>query len=117
MRGHFVRLVIGRVAPAPDNGVTTIVASPPDGAAVPAAMCVARDETVAAAYAVVTGLAPAAMPGMQFLIDDQGRLRAMQAGCVWDDPARLAAEVAMLRAAKVAPGAEVGGTMPTNMKM
>jgi putative copper export protein/mono/diheme cytochrome c family protein len=115
--GRFVRLVIGAVPPTPaDHGVVTVVA----GAVgpVPAGMCVARDETVPAGYAVVTGMAPAALKGAQFLIDGDGWLRAVQmpnAAMGWNDATMLRAEIAALRSQPV--GAVASAAMPMNMKM
>jgi putative copper export protein/mono/diheme cytochrome c family protein len=116
-QGRFVRLVIGAVPPGPaDDGVVTVVA----GAAgpVPEGVCVARDETVPAAYAVVTGMAPAALKGAQFLIDGDGWLRAVQmpdAAMGWDDAGMLKAEITALRRQPV--GAVASAAMPMNMKM
>jgi putative copper export protein/mono/diheme cytochrome c family protein len=116
-QGRFVRLVIGAVPPAPaDDGVVTVVAGMTGR--VPAGMCVARDETVPAAYAVVTGMAPAALTGAQFLIDGDGWLRAVQmpdAAMGWNDAAMLKAEIATLRSQPV--GAVADAAMPMNMKM
>jgi putative copper export protein len=109
-RGRFVRLVIGRVPPAASGDVVTVVAE----AAAAAGVCVASDETVAAAYAVVAGLAPEAGVGAEFLIDGDGWLRDMRAAG-WDDPAALSAEIGRLRAQRVAPAA--GGHHPMHMNM
>jgi hypothetical protein len=68
---------------------------------------VARDPAVARAYAIVAGVAPAQLGGMQFLIDGDGWLRAAQArdgAAAWNDPATLQATVARLRAHPIAPG-------------
>jgi hypothetical protein len=119
MRGRFVRLVIGPLAVGPVAAdVVTVAAG--EGAE-PAGVCVAHDEKVVAAYGIVTGRAVAA--GSQFLIDGDGVLRAMQMPGVamgWDDPKRLAQEIADLRAHKVAPPADadpMGGMDMKNMKM
>jgi len=105
LRGRFVRLVIGGVPPAtaPDNDVMTVVAGLPSGAS-PGRACVARDETVSRAYAIISGVAPEAMTGIQFLIDGSAWLRAVQKGpASWDDPKALRAEIMMLRAQKLMP--------------
>jgi putative copper export protein/mono/diheme cytochrome c family protein len=115
--GRFVRLVIGAVPPAPaDDGVVTVVAG--GLGPVPAGVCVARDETVPAAYAVVTGMKAAALMGAQFLIDGDGWLRAVQmpdAAMGWNDEGMLRAEIATLRTRPV--GAVADAAMPMNMKM
>ena len=102
LRGRFVRLVIGAVPPAPapatQDETVTILAGMPDSFS-PGHTCLTRDETVPPAYAIISGLAPEAMTGVQFLIDGDGRVRAMQTGPGgWDDPKRLDAEVTALRA-------------------
>jgi mono/diheme cytochrome c family protein len=102
LRGKFVRLVIGVVPPHAEGDVVTIVAAPPAGGH--AADCLAGDETVAQAYAVVCGLPVDKLSGTQFLIDEDGWLRAVQApGATpgWDDPKTLADTVRALRAQKV----------------
>jgi putative copper export protein/mono/diheme cytochrome c family protein len=105
VRGKFVRLVFAAVPPPPVAGVTTILAGagpPPSGS-----VCVARDPAVARANAIVAGVAPAQLGGMQFLIDGDGWLRAAQArdgAAAWNDPTTLQATVARLRAHPIAPG-------------
>ena len=113
LRGHIVRLIIGPVHPmAPNPDVTTIFATPsPDAAA-----CVANDEMVPLAYAVVSGVAAHDLAGTTFLIDADGWLRAMQrpgAPAAWNDPKALAAEIGVIRAHPLAAPAP----MPMDMKM
>jgi putative copper export protein/mono/diheme cytochrome c family protein len=119
MRGRFVRLVIGRVA-AGQAAADVVTVAAGEGTE-PAGVCVAQDEKVVAAYGIVTG---GAVPsGSQFLIDADGVLRAMQMPGVamgWDDPKRLAQEIADLRAHKIAPPQDadpMGGMDMKNMKM
>jgi putative copper export protein/mono/diheme cytochrome c family protein len=117
-RGHYVRLVIGDAPaePADAGDVITIVTS---GAAAPG-KCVAADEGVALAYGIVGGLGGADLPGTQFLIDDNGWLRAVRrpmGGSGWDDARSLAAEIANLRAHKVTVSAGEGGPMKMDMNM
>ncbi len=117
LHGRFVRLVFGTPPDthATATGALTVVAS---GAA-PPGLCAVRDESVAAAYAVVTGAAPGALDGTQFIIDDQGWLRAAQRpGAMpgWDDPASLRAEIDGLRTHPVGSAAQADH-MDMNMKM
>jgi putative copper export protein/mono/diheme cytochrome c family protein len=118
LRGKFVRLVIGQVpADADAPGVTTIVANFGDAAA-PPNVCISRDETVAAAYAIVAGLDPHAMTGTQFLIDDQGWLRAVQTPQTspgWNDAKMLQAEITTLHSQKRQSAAPA--PMSMDMKM
>jgi putative copper export protein/mono/diheme cytochrome c family protein len=122
LRGHFVRLSFGVTPPAAAsvNGLKTIVAQPPAGA-LPAGVCTARDETVPMAYAILSGAAPGAITGTQFLIDPNGWLRAMQAGNsppTWNNPMILAAEIKTLEAHKVTASAPAEPMkMPMNMPM
>jgi hypothetical protein len=124
LRGRFVRVVFGATPPDASAvaGVTTIVAAPPGGAPSPGG-CVTGDETVRRAYAIVSGMAASSMTGMAFIVDPDGWLRAMQPAQGpgnWNDPAALAAEIAMLRghkiAADVAPDA-MPMAMPMKMPM
>ena len=108
-RGRFVRLIIGGSPAAttiPD--VVTILAAP--GAPPPASGdCVAEDELVARAYAIVSGFPAAELPGTQFLIDGQGWLRALQRPGQpggWNDPRTLAAEIRELDAHPIAATAD-----------
>jgi hypothetical protein len=119
LHDRFVRLVIGAVPPAPGpaDDVVTVAAGPPGGEA-PAPACVARDETVPPAYAVISGLAPEAMTGVQFLIDGSGWLRAMQRpgrSGGWDDPNALRAEITSLREHRITDS--VTATEPMKMPM
>jgi putative copper export protein/mono/diheme cytochrome c family protein len=106
LRGHFVRLSFGVVPPQADtaDGLTTIVAGPAAGA-LPPGKCVASDETVPAAYAILSGMPPDKMTGTQFLIDEHGWLRAMAPAtgpAAWNDPRMLRAEINTLRQKKIA---------------
>jgi putative copper export protein/mono/diheme cytochrome c family protein len=119
LRGRFVRLVFGTEPPAADiaSDAATIMAAPAGGS-VPAGACVTSDETVPGAYAIVSGLAPAALAGTQILIDDNGWLRAMhepKAPAGWDDPKALRAEIANLRAHKVTGSAAASEPMKMPM--
>ncbi len=122
LRGGIVRLILGAPvaadAAAHGLGITTIVASA-DPAPHPApAFCVARDESVARAYAIVAGLAPGEVAGAQFLIDADGWLRAEQrpeAASGWNDPQALARQVADIRAHPISGTG--GDDQPMHMPM
>jgi putative copper export protein/mono/diheme cytochrome c family protein len=114
MRGKFVRLVIGALpaGPAPGGDLVTIVTQAGAGGGV----CVAQDESVPAAYSIVSGIAPASLQGTQFLIDAEGWLRAVQrpgGGAGWDEPTLLSAEIMSL---KMHPVSQQTG-MSDQMKM
>jgi mono/diheme cytochrome c family protein len=124
LRGRIVRLIVGGSAAAlarPDNAaspVTIIAASGPRAAG---DVCVAHDESVPSAYAIVAGLPPDGITGAEFLIDDHGWLRAVQTPGTrpgWDDAGVLARDVANIRAHPITAG---GGSTPmpmnTQMKM
>lgn len=96
LRGGFVRVVAGVAPPAP--GITTILATDDPAAQPGPGVCIARDQDVRLAYAILTGLAPG-MPA-QVLIDGGGWLRAVQPGG-WDAQ-RLAAAVREFAAQPVA---------------
>ena len=116
--GRFVRLVFGGpVTDATRPDLVTIVAGA-NGSAVPASACTANDETVARAYAVITGIDRSALPGTQILIDGAGWLRAVNRPddpANWNDPRALAAAIGDLRAHPISAG--TGMSMPMNMKM
>lgn len=120
LRGQIVRLAFGPVAfgPAPPvPGVLTILATP-DPALPPApGLCIAGDETVPRAYAIVTGIAPGDLPGTQILVDGQGWLRAVQrpgTAPSWNDRDTLAAEVDSI---KRRPFGASAGLMHQRMRM
>ena len=99
LHGGFVRLVIGSAHPVAVAGITAVLATS-DPAATPApGLCIASDETIPAAYAVVSGVAREALAGTQYLIDGDGWLRAVQrpGAAGWDDPRVLQADVRQFR--------------------
>jgi putative copper export protein/mono/diheme cytochrome c family protein len=113
LRGKFVRLVIGGLADAAGPGTGAVTISTQEGAA--KNMCVTRDETVAAAYGIVSGIAPEALAGTQFLVDPDGFLRAVQrpgGGAGWDEPKALAAEIMRLKMQPEAAAAAEKMKMP-----
>ncbi len=115
LRGRFVRLVIGAVSPTTGSQTRLVIAAGTGGE--PAETCLVRDESVPAAYAIVAGSTAEALAGTQFLIDDQGWLRAMQrpgSPGGWDNPASLQAEIQTLRNH---PLALSNAPMPMNMPM
>ncbi len=115
LRGQVVRLIFGTAPPVP--GVLTILATSAPRARSGAGVCVADDETVPRAYAIVTGIARGELPGTQVLVDGQGWLRAVQrpgASPGWDDRQVLAGAVRDIEAHPLAAGAE---HMPMNMRM
>jgi putative copper export protein/mono/diheme cytochrome c family protein len=116
LHGRFVRLIFGALPPASPtvDDVVTIAAAVPGNP--PTDACVAIDETVPSAYAILSGSAAEAITGTQFLIDDNGWLRAMQKSkgrADWDNPTALRAEITTLRAHKVTAAV----TAPMNMPM
>ena len=103
LRGQILRLVIGLPPhpPAVQEGITTIIASPDPATPPSASVCVARDEDVPRAYAIISGVLPGEIGGAQFLIDGDGWLRLLQrpdAAPGWDDPGTLAQAIAAIRA-------------------
>ena len=117
LRGTFVLLRFGAsAAPAPGNLMTVLAdpGPPPAGGKV----CVDRDEAVKLAYALVAGLDASDLPGTDFLIDEQGWLRAMRrSAAAWSDAASLEAELRFLRSHPVAEGAKARMTIPMDMLM
>jgi mono/diheme cytochrome c family protein len=106
LRGHFVRLVLADAgatpqAPASRADVVTVVV-PAEGHEEAASACTVPDPDAAKALAVYRGVDMAAAAGTEFLIDPQGRLRAMWVPGRkpdWNDPGVLDREIAALRAA------------------
>ena len=100
-RGRFVRLrIAGDPAPPPGTLAQDCTTAAPDAIA---------------AYATVSGIAAAALPGAEFLIDELGWLRAVQRPDdphSWHDPQNLDAAMRALRAHPVSQG---GG--PSDMLM
>jgi putative copper export protein/mono/diheme cytochrome c family protein len=104
LRGKVVRIVFADQAPPPtmsaQTGIDVVTIAIPSELArlTPAAgLCTASDPSIRIAYSVVSGLAPADLPGMQFLVDTNGWLRAMRplagAGQSAADPEALLAEI------------------------
>ena len=100
LRGGFVRVVIGAADAV--QGVTSILATSDETARPAPGVCIANDEDVPRAYAIVSGLPPAAMPGMEILIDGDGWLRAVRRPAGSDDPKQLTAEIQQLAAHPIA---------------
>jgi putative copper export protein/mono/diheme cytochrome c family protein len=118
LRGRFVRLIIGAPSgpPARLPGLVTIATQA--GKTPPAGLCLADDESIVPAYAVIAGLGAQDLAGWQFLIDPDGWLRAAQrAGgkTGWDDGDTLQAELGALRTHKVDTKSAAGEKM--NMPM
>ena len=117
LRGGFVRLVIGAAPPATAPGITTILVTTDPAAHAAAGICIASDEGLPNAYAIVSGLTPAELPGTEFLIDGDGWLRAVQrptAAPGWNDPKTLAADVQQFAAHPIAASA---GASHAHMQM
>ncbi len=116
LRGGFVRLVIGPAHPSAVPGITTVLATSDPAATASPGLCIASDETIPQAYAIVAGVAREALAGTQFLIDGDGWLRAMQrpGSTQWDDPRALLADVRGFRAHPVGSG---GPAMDPHMQM
>lgn len=77
LEGRRVRIVFANASstrPLPDPRVTTIVVTSADTTS--SEHCVATDPHAWTAYALVAGVAPSALPGVQFLVDRDGWLRA-----------------------------------------
>ena len=109
LRGRFVRLIIDEAS------ATATLADV--GTKIPMS-CVIADSSVPSAYAIVSGVSLAELPGTQFLIDRQGWLRAVQppgAPLSWSDPQALAAEIRALAAHPV--DAASGSSDHMNMPM
>ncbi len=97
LHGQAVRLVFGADHTPPeklDGQLVTVLADPH---AVPdSAHCAARDISLAAAYANVSGVDAGDMDGRQFLIDPNGWLRSWQRpeeNRDWNDPDKLLVSV------------------------
>ena len=126
LRGQFVRLVFGGASATPSSantmngdGVTLVLVAPHAGTNGLDA-CIARDETIPLATAILSGVKPDQMAGMQVLVDPDGWLRAVQptgAAASWNDPDKLAAEIMMLRKHKIADVDGAGETMKMPMDM
>ncbi len=119
LHGRYVLLRFGGSARPAPRPVTTVLAGA-DRQPASGHLCVSRDETVGLAYAIVSGLDVSALPGTEFLIDDQGWLRAMQrpnTASAWDDASSLDAELRSLRAHPAAEAAKAAMSMKMDMPM
>ncbi len=114
LRGRFLRLAINE--PPAAATLESVGSMHPMG-------CTIDDRAVPAAYAIVSGIPVADLPGTQFLIDGQGWLRAVQrpgASPSWSDPNALAAEIRelVMHPIPAAPGSGDHMNMAhTNMAM
>jgi len=99
LRGRVVRLVFG---------ATSVAVEPVPPAAV---RCTTHDPAARAAYAIVTGLDPAALRGTQMLVDANGWLREVLPP---GDAGKLDAEIGEVAAQPLAAGA---GAMHHHMPM
>jgi putative copper export protein/mono/diheme cytochrome c family protein len=104
-RGSFVRLVFGRQVSGEALSVSP---------GIPAKGCAVVDDAAPAAFALVLGIPPGRLAGVQVLIGPEGFLRDVDTTGAWNDPAALAAVIAGLRAHPL----QGAGAMPMmNMKM
>jgi putative copper export protein/mono/diheme cytochrome c family protein len=100
LHGRFVRLVVGDGTPSSNGEDAVTIVMPLDSAHAPARDVCTLDEPEAdAALAIYRGDANA-LAGSEFLIDPDGRLRALWypgRKPDWNDPAALGREIATLR--------------------
>ncbi len=108
LRGGFIRLVVGNTPPAVDPAVTTILATAAAVAKPRPGLCIADDETLPQAYAIVAGLPASQIGKAEFLIDANGWLRAEQHDGTWNDPGALSAAIRELAVHPIAGRAEDG---------
>ncbi len=103
-RGRVIRLAFGKTMPATQvagdvaDRLVTVLATP-DSVPLADGECLARDPSLAKAYATVTGMKPDDLAGAQFLIDTNGWLRAVQKPgetIAWNDPGTLTEQVVQL---------------------
>ncbi len=109
LRGRLVRVVFqgdgaapSRVVEPPGVGVSIVLVARDDTPA-PAGVCVVSDPAVREAYAIATGLAPAALDGSEVLIDQNGWLRDVVPAHI--DSAELANTLRRIAASPLAAGA------------
>ena len=100
LHGGFVRLVIGSAQPTAAAGLTTVLATSDPAAQPSPGLCIARDETIPPAYAIVSGMSAASIAGSEYLIDGAGWLRQLQRPGTegWNDPQALQADIRQLQA-------------------
>jgi putative copper export protein/mono/diheme cytochrome c family protein len=116
LRGQFLRIVIGGASATERDMVRVFMAPDAMPGAMPGMACVTQDRVVAQAYAILSGSAVDAMTGVQFIVDSDGWLRAMQPPTSpgsWNDPTMLMAEIKTLRARTVTSAMST----PAPMKM
>ena len=77
LRGTIVRLVIGQAPDVTAPGLVTVRVTSDPAARPDATTCIADDETILQAYAILLGVNRTTLPGTQFLIDAGGSLREM----------------------------------------
>ncbi len=76
MRGRIVRVAFGTAADLPDRDVVTVRVTSDPAARPGARTCIADDQAIGSAYALVAGLDEGGLRNHQFLIDGGGWLRA-----------------------------------------
>ncbi len=104
LRRGFVRLVLGPAQPVAVPGLTTVLATSDPATKPSPGLCIARDETIPAAYAIVSGASPADVAGSAYLIDGAGWLRELQRPGApgWNSPQALLADIRQLQAKPIA---------------
>jgi putative copper export protein/mono/diheme cytochrome c family protein len=82
LRGKVVQIILSAepASPLPGDIPLVTVTVPPKGTvlAPSPATCIATDPAIDAAYAIASGLAPAQLAGVRFLVDPNGWLRALR---------------------------------------
>ena len=77
LRGRIVRVAFGKAADLPDRDVVTVRVTSDPSARADARTCVADDQAIRSAYALIAGLNQGALGNEQFLIDAEGWLRTV----------------------------------------
>ena len=99
LRGRIVRVAFGTAADLPDRDVVTVRVTSDPSARPDARTCVADDQAIGSAYALIAGLDQGALGNEQFLIDADGWLRTV----IGPDPAASEGALDDLRRHPVPP--------------